>query len=110
MKRSGLWSLLGGVILTVVLIIHGCGKKAPEPGAVMDEAMQAGRKAGSFPAADEDYFKDMDGGVQLTSNEIKGRNNWIVWTGGNDRFWDHLVNKSDRCRRFPKNSFVASEH
>ncbi len=107
MKRSGLWSLLGGVILTVVLIIHGCGKKAPEPGAVMDEALQAGRKADSFPAADEDYFKDMDGGVQLTSNEIKGRNNWIVWTGGNDRFWDHLVNKSFGAVDFLK---ILSSH
>ena len=69
--------------------------------------MQAGRKADSFPAADEDYFKDMDGGVQLTANEIKGRNNWIVWTGGNDRFWDHLVNKSFGAVDFLK---ILSSH
>jgi len=50
--------------------------------------MRAGRDAKSFPAADEDYFHDMDGGIGLTPNEIKGRNTWIVWTGGNDRFWD----------------------
>ena len=50
--------------------------------------MILGRTAGSFPAADEDYFRDMDRGIQLTTNEIKGRNTWIVWTGGNDRFWD----------------------
>jgi hypothetical protein len=56
--------------------------------------MQVGRTAQSFPAADEDYFSAMDGGVELTSNEVKGRNNWMVWTGGNDRFWDYLVNKS----------------
>ena len=30
----------------------------------------------------------MDGGVALTPDEIKGRNMWLVWTGGNDRFWD----------------------
>ena len=76
------------------LVLGGCGKKSPAPGTVLDEAMTAGRKADSFPAADEDYFKDMDGGIELTTNEVKGRNNWIVWTGGNDRFWDHLVNKS----------------
>jgi hypothetical protein len=81
-------------VIILVLALGGCGKKPPEPGAVLDEAMQAGRKAESFSAADEDYFKDTDGGVQLSANEIKGRNNWIVWTGGNDRFWDHLVNKS----------------
>ena len=73
----------------------------------MDEAMTAGRKADSFPAADEDYFKDMDGGIQLTTNEVKGRNNWIVWTGGNDRFWDHLVNKSFGVVDFLK---IVSSH
>ena len=32
----------------------------------------------------------MDGGGKLTSEEVQGRNTWIVWTGGNDRFWDEL--------------------
>ena len=53
-----------------------------------DEAQQAGRDAASFPAADEDYFQAMDNGVALTPDEVKGRNMWLVWTGGNDRFWD----------------------
>ena len=44
-----------------------------------------------MPAADEDYFRDMDGGIALTTEEIKGRNMWNVWTGGNDRFWDTLT-------------------
>src|SRR5499427_10908291 len=79
--------------LIAVLIFAACGK-APAPGTVKDEALVVGRLADSFPAADEDYFKDMDGGVALSTNEVKGRNNWIVWTGGNDRFWDHLVNTS----------------
>ena len=60
------------------------------PGEVEDEARAAKRMAASFPAADEDYFADMDGGVKLTPEEIKGRNTWIVWTGGNDKFWDEL--------------------
>lgn len=65
----------------------GAGLKGKHP---LDEAMQAGRNVASFPAADEDYFHDMDGGGNLTVDEIKGRNNWIVWTGGNDRFWDTI--------------------
>ena len=95
------------VVIILVLALGGCGKKPPEPGTVLDEAMQAGRKAESFPAADEDYFKDMDGGIQLTANEIKGRNNWVVWTGGNDRFWDYLVNKSFGAVDFVK---ILSSH
>src|SRR5207237_9764460 len=85
-----------------------CGRGS---GHVLDEAMCVGRDAGTFPAADEDYFRDMDYGatknppqvaaalapyvpnitpVQAVSAAVKGRNNWIVWSGGNDRLWDVL--------------------
>ncbi|MEA1673875.1 hypothetical protein [Nitrospirillum sp. BR 11163] len=87
MARIGL-----GVVTTLVaavLLLSGCGDKQ-----VKDEAMRAGRAADTFPAADEDYFKDMDGGVQLSLKEIRGRNNWVVWTGGNDRFWDLITNSA----------------
>ena len=60
--------------------------------AVIDEARQAGRSAQSFPGADEDYFKGMDGGIALSPDEVKGRNMWVVWTGGNDLLWDKLTN------------------
>ena len=59
---------------------------------VVDEARLAGRAAQTFPAADEDYFKGMDGAVALSADEVKGRNMWLVWTGGNDRLWDKLTN------------------
>ena len=77
--------------LCVTLLLAGCGKGAPRPGEVLDEASRAGRTAASFPAAAEDYFHDMDGGGSLTREEIQGRNTWIVWTGGNDRFWDGIT-------------------
>src|ERR1044071_5346091 len=88
------------------LMFAACGR-APAPGTVKDEALTVGRMADSFPAADENYFKDMDGGVELTANEVKGRNNWIVWTGGNDRFWDDLVNRSFGAVDFLK---IISSH
>ena len=64
--------------------------RGPRPGTLLDEARQANRPATSFTAADEDYFHDMDGAVPLTPAEVKGRNTWVVWTGGNDRFWDKI--------------------
>ena len=70
------------------------GGESPRFGSIQDEALRAGRHADSFAAADEDYFHAMDRGVALTPDEVKGRNNWIVWTGGNDRFWDYLSNHS----------------
>jgi hypothetical protein len=74
------------------IVLAGCGSKSqPQPGQVLDEAMQAGRDAASFPAAsDKEYFQDMDSGVSLTDAEVKGRNTWLVWSGGNDRFWDTI--------------------
>ena len=50
----------------------------------------------------------MDGGVALTADEIKGRNMWMVWTGGNDRFWDALTNKQLRGFRPAEDDLVTS--
>lgn len=69
------------------LTLAACDK-GPEPGKVFDEAKLAGRTADSFPQADEDWFHDMDNGIALTPEEVRGRNMWDVWSGGNDRLWD----------------------
>src|ERR1700704_6705719 len=77
-----------GIIFLLVLAACAAGlliwarNHIPRPGRVLDEALVSGRDASTFPAADEDYFHDMDGGVPLTPEEIKGRNTWIVWSGG----------------------------
>ncbi len=78
-------------VVTVMIIIAGRDKPMQQ---VQDEAMRAGRDLASFTIADEDYFHEMDGGVALTPDEVKGRNTWIVWTGGNDRFWDEIARRS----------------
>ena len=59
-----------------------------------DEAQFVGRPAASFPQASENYFHDMDNGALLNADQVKGRNMWIVWTGGNDRFWDKVTQNS----------------
>jgi hypothetical protein len=82
------------LLVSVVWLQH----RAPEPGTVRDEALLAGRTADTFPAADEDYFHDMDAEATpdgpkppaLTLEEVKGRNTWLVWSAGNDRMWDLL--------------------
>jgi hypothetical protein len=67
--------------------------RAPS-GQVFDEARRVRRSAATFPAADEDYFHDMDGGLALDAAEIKGRDAWLVWSGGDDLFWDDLSRTS----------------
>ena len=92
-------------LLLCVLVFTGCDrliKPFSNWKEVRDEAAVAGRSAASLPAADEDYFADMDGGVRLSSDEVKGRNTWIVWSAGNDRFWDDLSKLSSGTVDFLK--------
>ncbi len=84
------------LLLCCLLTIAGAGDP-PQPGKVLDEARQAGRSAASLPAPTEDYFHDMDGGADLKPDAatkldpVLGRNTWLVWSGGNDRFWDKMT-------------------
>ena len=88
MKKSPLvWISILLFIASVIFV--RCDKKAAQ-----DEAMAAGWEVDNIPEADEDYFKDMDGKIPLTAEEVKGRNTWLVYTGGNDAFWDYIANKS----------------
>jgi len=75
----------------------GCGAREPKPGTVLDEAMRAGVAAEDMVRATDDYFHEMDFNLvngrtpTFTTDEIAGRNMWLVWTGGNDRLWDQLT-------------------
>lgn len=89
MKRRP-WCRTPCTALLLVMFMIGSCKLHPRAGKVEDEALRAGRTAASFPAADEEYFHDMDGAIALTPDEVKGRNAWLVWTGGDDRFWDSI--------------------
>ncbi len=80
------------LLLLIWLLLPGAWLAGEARAQVIDEARQAGRSAQSFPAADEDYFRAMDGGIALSPDEVKGRNMWIVWTGGDDHLWDDLTN------------------
>ena len=86
---------MGALVPLCVMLLAGCStSEPPRSGEVRDEARRAGRTPASFPGADEDYFREMDGSVTLTREEMRGRNTWIVWTGGNDLFWDAMTNLS----------------
>jgi hypothetical protein len=77
------------VMIAVAVIASYVRSDSSEP--IRDEALRAGRTAASFPAAGEDYFHDMDGGITLTPQQVAGRNTWLVWSGGNDKFWDGMT-------------------
>ena len=111
-----LWRLLGLIVLivaigVVALLVRFLG--GPRPGSVKDEAMRAGLVAKDLPGSDDDYLRAMDRGLNadavydalhkavpsLSKDEAwkaynRGRNNWVVWTAGNDTLWDFFANNS----------------
>jgi hypothetical protein len=79
---------IGTSALIAFLALSACSDRGKP---IQDEALASGVQASRFVQADEDYFRDMDGGVALTPAEVRGRNMWNVWSGGNDRFWDYMT-------------------
>jgi hypothetical protein len=72
--------------IATALLLANCGGDRD----AIDEASAAGMVESDYPAASADLFHDMDGGIELTPDEIKGRNSWIMWTGGNEAFWERM--------------------
>jgi len=90
------------VALALWMLLSSARRNSYNP----DEAKQARLTATDFRPAgrdpdyakkygvDPDYFHAMDNGAPLNDDEVKGRDMWLLWTGGNDRFWDALIEKS----------------
>jgi cytochrome c5 len=77
---------LGGLLS---LTFSGCEKNEP-----IDEAKAAGKTTADFPQITADIFKPMDGGIDLSPEEIMGRNTWNLWSGGNQHFWNRAAQDS----------------
>lgn len=86
MKMHGLLAGLAGASLAV-LLVNGC-KSKPTVSLIDDGG---GRTTNDFPELADDVFKKMDGGVQLSPEEVKGRNTWNLWCGGTENFWDRMT-------------------
>ncbi|HEY4283609.1 MAG TPA: cytochrome c [Chthoniobacterales bacterium] len=81
--RIGNCLLAGGL-----LALFGCSKP------IEDEAKLGGLTTNDFPQVTADVFKPMDGGIDLTPNEVMGRNTWNLWSGGNQHFWNRTAQDS----------------
>lgn len=94
-----------------------------EFGTILDEAKKAKLTRKDLPAARDEYFVKMDKGWlikpgspgenkegqesiakiaksigrsedEVRQSAVRGQNGWIVWTGGNDWFWDYAANNT----------------
>jgi hypothetical protein len=80
---SGSWAVL------LFVALAACGKQEP-----VDEAKAAGKRTGDFPQITADIFEPMDGGIELSPEEIMGRNTWNLWSAGNQHFWNRAAQDS----------------
>jgi hypothetical protein len=74
------------------LFSFNCQSCRTTEGLPIDDA--GGRKPEDFPELALDVFKPMDGGIELTADEIKGRNTWNLWCGGTEQFWDRMAREA----------------
>jgi hypothetical protein len=61
--------------------------------AVPDDAKAASKTVADFPETASRAFDVMDGGIPLTDDETKGRNTWLLWTAGDQVFWDRMAQR-----------------
>lgn len=80
-----------GCLAACLWMAAACGRAPEFP---PDDAKVAGLTAADFPQTSADVFREMDGGLLLNEDEIKGRNTWLLWTAGNQVFWDRLARES----------------
>jgi hypothetical protein len=85
------WNFVLIAVALVALTLHsGCSKNKTV--SLVDDG--GGRKPEDFPELAADVFKPMDGGIALTDDEIKGRNTWNLWCGGDEQFWERMSRES----------------
>jgi hypothetical protein len=82
-------AIAGSWALIFSLMLAACKKSEP-----VDEAKAAGLTTADFPQITADIFKPMDGGINLSPEEIMGRNTWNLWSGGNQHFWNRAAQDS----------------
>lgn len=92
--------------LVVLTGLPGCRQAAPPDEArarllqTADANLSLAEQAAKYyPPESQDLFQSMDGKridgqyqpLDLTEQEVIGRNAWMIWTGGNEAFWDWLA-------------------
>ncbi|HZK82207.1 MAG TPA: hypothetical protein VFC46_14090, partial [Humisphaera sp.] len=87
--------IIVGAIVVLVGVAWLVYDRTHKPGGTQDPVDLAdGRTQADFAQASADVFQLMDGHIELAGDEVKGRNNWIMWTAGDEQFWDKMSQTS----------------
>ena len=104
MRRNPQIVLILLLSMVSILSLNGCKGKTPKDkphwnGEYIEVEPTDDAAYEAFPPAYRNHFHAIDGKVNkdgkyepldLNELEIKGRNAWMLWTGGNEIFWDWL--------------------
>jgi mono/diheme cytochrome c family protein len=110
-------ALRSGLAAVLMVLAFGCGDRVPPDEALQRVREEGGEYAdlgprsdpidwqraaeAYYPPAYRDYFEAMDAigstddagprPLELGEQEVKGRNAWVIWTAGNEAWWDWLA-------------------
>ncbi len=77
--------LILAMAAAAILFLH------PRNHEPVDDAKAAGRTVADFPETASHAFDEMDGAQLLSEDERKGRDTWLLWTAGDQVFWDGMA-------------------
>lgn len=87
MKKPFLWAAIFVVAVAAMTIGFLRFRSRPP----VDDAKAAGKTVADFPQTASHAFDAMDGGQPLSEDERQGRNTWLLWTAGDQTFWDGMA-------------------
>jgi len=90
-RARNAWLILLVLVALIAAILGGRRWTGRDP---VDTPKLQGKTTSDFPQTASRWFDRMDGGVELTDEERRGRNTWLVWTAGNEEFWDYMARYS----------------
>jgi hypothetical protein len=88
MTKAFVWL---GILVAVGIAIALLFSHRSFNSAVPDDAKAAGKTVADFPQTASHAFDQMDGGIALNDDERQGRNTWLLWTAGDQTFWDRMA-------------------
>lgn len=93
MRKPIVWA---GVLILLILAVTAATvwfvhdrNRAP-----IDDAKAAGKTVADFPETASHAFDAMDAGRPLSEDARKGHNTWLLWTAGDQVFWDGMAQHS----------------
>src|SRR5215472_13641979 len=89
MKWTVAWIIVLVVAATLALLFWSSHHSSIIP----DDAKASGKTVADFPESNSHAFDAMDGSVALTADETRGRNTWLLWTAGDQVFWDRMAQR-----------------